>query len=414
MFRHASRPARALVAALPIVLGVGLLASSQSRGDAAPARQTATPAAARTAAPAPDTHPTPLAIGAPAPDFSLPAVDGKTYSLASFKNSKVLVVIFTAVHCPTAEVYEKRIIQLAADYRDRGVAFAVIQPNNAKALRLDEMGYTDLGDSLEDMKVRAAFRQFNFPFLYDGDTQEVARRYGPTATPHVFVFDQQRMLRYQGRVDSNPREPYAKVPDARNAIEAVLSGSAVPVEKTPTVGCSIKWLEKEALHNAEMTAIEKETVPLATIDVEGLKALRQNSTGKTLLVNFWATWCEPCTAEFPDLQNTWRMYRKRPFELVTVSINYPDEEKGVRRFLEAQHASSRNLLSGTMDPYELMKAFDPEWNGAVPYSVVIGPDGKVLYKEGGSIDLLKARRAILASFPDDDYVGQNAYWNSAK
>jgi thiol-disulfide isomerase/thioredoxin len=142
-----------------------------------------------------------------------------------------------------------------------------------------------------------------------------------------------------------------------------------------------------------------------------LKALRKNSTGKTLLVNFWATWCGPCTAEFPELQNTWRMYRKRPFELVTVSINYPDEVKGVRRFLESQHASTRNLLFGTMDLYEQMKAFDPDWNGAVPYTVLIAPDGRVLYKEQEALDILKVRRLVLASFPDDDYVGQNAYWS---
>jgi peroxiredoxin len=357
-------------------------------------------------------HPAPLAIGSPAPDFSLPGVDGKTYSLSTFKDSKALVVIFTAVHCPTAEVYEGRIKKLIADYTPKGVAFAVIQPNSAKALRLDEMGYTDVGDSLEDMKVRAEHRQFAFPFLYDGDTQAVAAKYGPTATPHVFVFDEKRLLRYQGRVDSNPREPYAKVPDARNAIDAVLSGGKVPVESTPTVGCSIKWLDKATLHDSEAESIKKEPVPLEKIDVAGIKALRQNTTGKTLLVNFWATWCGPCTEEFPDLQNTHRMYRKRPFELVTVSINYPDEEAAVRRFLEAQHASSRNLLSASMDPYELMSAFDPDWRGGVPYSVVIAPGGQVLYKQDGRIELLKARRLILASFPDDDYVGQNAYWNS--
>jgi hypothetical protein len=106
------------------------------------------------------------------------------------------------------------------------------------------------------------------------------------------------------------------------------------------------------------------------------------------------------------------MYRKRPFELVTITVNYPDEEKAVRRFLESQHASSRNFLPATMDPHELVKAFDSEWGGGVPYSVVIGPDGKVLSRTNGQIDILKARRLILASFPDDDYVGQNAYWNS--
>jgi thiol-disulfide isomerase/thioredoxin len=316
------------------------------------------------------------------------------------------------VHCPTAEVYEARIKRLVSDYKSRGVAFAVIQPNNAEAVRLDEMGYTDLGDSLEDMKIRANHRNFNFPFLYDGENQEVSRQYGPVATPHVFIFDQDRKLRYHGRVDSNPREPYAKVPDARNALDAVLAGTPVPVEQTPAIGCSIKWLDKKASQNAEAQGFAKEPVPLEKIDVDGIRALRQNATDKTLLVNFWATWCAPCTEEFPDLLNTWRMYRKRPFQLVTVTVNYPDEEKAVRAFLEKHHASSRNYIPATMDPQALVQQFDPTWAGGVPYSVVVAPGGKVLLRKDGRIDIIKARRTILASFPDDDYVGQNAYWNS--
>jgi peroxiredoxin len=369
--------------------------------------------AAFSAAQAPaDAHPAPLAIGSQAPPFSLPGIDGKTYTLDSFKDSKALVMIFTAVHCPTAEVYENRIKQLVTDYENKNVAFVAIQPNNAAAVRLDEMGYTDLGDSLEDMKIRAEHRQFNFPFLYDGEKQEVSSLYGPVATPHVFVFDQDRKLRYQGRVDSNPREAYAKVPDTRNALDAVLAGKAVSVEKTPAVGCSVKWLDKKGSVNDERERFAKEPVNVEKITIEQIKTLRQNKTDKTILVNFWATWCAPCTAEFPDLLNTWRMYRKRPFELVTVTVNYPDEEKAVRKFLEAQHAASRNYISTTMDPHELVRAFDPEWDGGVPYSMVIAPGGKVLYKGNGQLDILKTRRLILASFPDDDYVGQNAYWNS--
>jgi peroxiredoxin len=355
--------------------------------------------------------PVPLAIGAAAPDFSLPAVDGKTYTLASFKDSKVLAVIFTAVHCPTAEVYEQRIKRLVADYQTRGVAFVAIQPNNADAVRLDEMGYTDLGDSLEDMMVRAEHRQFNFPFLYDGETQAISKRYGPVATPHIFVFDERRTLRYHGRLDSNPREALAKVPDARNAIDAVLAGTPVAVEKTPAIGCSVKWLDKKASRDAELASFAKEPVPLEKVTVAEMKALAANTTGKTLLVNVWATWCAPCVEEFPDLMNTWRMYRRRPFQLVTVSINYPDEEKAVRAFLDTQKASARNLMPASMEPSEIVQALDKEWNGGVPYSMVIAPGGKVLYRGSGRVDILKTRRLILGSFPDDDYVGQNAYWN---
>jgi len=359
-----------------------------------------------------DDHPATLAIGAAAPDFNLPAVHGKTYRLQDFAASKVLVVVFTCVHCPTAQLYEGRIKKLAGDYRDRGVALVAIQPNNPNAVRLDELGYTDLADSLPEMKIRAEYRHFNFPFLYDGETQAVARAYGPTATPHVFVFDQERKLRYQGRVDSSQREALAKRQDARLAIDAVLAGERVKMEMTPTVGCSIKWAYKQASGEAEMAHIAKEPVVLNPAGLDELKALRKNGTGKVLLVDFWATWCGPCTAELPEFQKMYRMYRKRAFDLVTVSVNFPDERKGVMKFLDEQNASSRNLIFSTNETYDEMAAFDPAWNAGVPYTVLIGIDGKVIYQQQGEIDPLEVRRLILANLPDDDYIGQQAYWTS--
>src|SRR6185436_10403770 len=92
-----------------------------------------------------------LAIGDAAPDFKLPGVDGKDYTLKSFADARLLLVIFTCNHCPTAQAYEKRIIALHADYKGKDVALVAISPNDPKAVRLDELGYTELGDSFEDM-----------------------------------------------------------------------------------------------------------------------------------------------------------------------------------------------------------------------------------------------------------------------
>jgi thiol-disulfide isomerase/thioredoxin len=353
-----------------------------------------------------------LAIGAAAPDFCLPGIDDQTHCLKDYAGSKVLVIAFTCNHCPTAQLYESRIKQLAADYKDRGVALVAIEPNNPNAVRLDEMGYTDVGDSFEEMKIRAKYRKFNFPYLYDGETQKISRAYGPSATPHLFIFDADRKLRYEGRVDNNPREPLVTVKDARNAIDALLAGKRVSAAKTPSVGCSTKWLYKEEGRKEELAEIEGKPVTVQPASVEDLKTLRKNQTDKLVLVNFWATWCGPCFKELPDLETMYRMYGHRPFELVTVSINYPDEKAGVLSALQKQHATSRNLLLGSTDIYSLMAAFDPEWNAAVPYTMLIRPGGEVVYKRQGEIDPLEVKRLIVANLADDDYIGHQAYWKT--
>jgi peroxiredoxin len=358
-------------------------------------------------------EPAVLPIGSPAPDFCLPGIDDQTHCLKDYAAAKVLVVIFTCNHCPTAQMYETRLKQLVSDYENRGVAFVAIEPNNADAIRLDELGYTDVSDSLAEMKIRAEYRHFNFPYLYDGDTQKVSRAYGPTATPHLFIFDSERKLRYEGRVDNNPREQYVTRRDAREAIDTLLAGKPVSVADTPSVGCSTKWIYKSQGREEEKVRIEQEPVTVKPASVDDLRELRKNGTGKLLLVDFWATWCAPCIEEFPDLETMYRMYRHRPFDMVLVSANYPDEQAGVLAALQKQHASNRNLIFGSTDLYAMMAAFDPTWKGAVPYTMLIAPDGSVIYKEDGSIKPLDLRRLIIANLKDDDYNGHQAYWRSA-
>jgi peroxiredoxin len=358
-----------------------------------------------------DTHPT-LAIGSSAPDFSLPGIDGKTHTLADYKSAKVLVIVFTCDHCPTAQLYESRLKKLVADYKGKSVAFVMIEPNDPEAVRLDELAWTDVGDGLDEMKVRAEYRQFNFPYLYDGATQATANAYGPKATPHVFIFDAERKLRFEGRVDSSQRESLVKTQDTRNAIDELLAGKPVTVDHTGVFGCSTKWKSKSSSQLEYLKKIEAEPVKLEDADSSVLKNLRANPTGKVLLVNFWATWCGPCTVEFPDLQTTYRMFRTRDFDMVTVATNMPDEKAGVMKFLQKQHATTRNLIFASDDTYAMQAAFDPKWETGVPFTMLIAPDGKVIYQKQGDVDILELRRIILGNLPDSDYIGHRAYWAS--
>ena len=360
-----------------------------------------------------DTHPT-LAIGAAAPDFCLPGVDGQTHCLKDYAAAKVLLIAFICNHCPTSQLYESRIKRIAEDYKDRGVAVVAIEPNNPNAVRLDEMGYTDVGDSFEEMQIRAEYRRFNFPYLYDGETQTISNLYGPTATPHVFIFDRDRRLRYEGRVDNNPRESLVTRHDARLALDALLAGKTISPAKTPSVGCSTKWLYKEEGRREELAGIEKLPVRLKSVSADELRALRKNSTGKLLLIDFWATWCGPCRKELPAFETMYRMYGHRAFDLVTVSINYPDEKRGVEKVLETEHATSTNLILGSTDLYAQLAAFDPDWSAAVPYTLLLRPDGTIAYKvQSANVDPLQLKRVIIANLADDDYLGHQAYWKTA-
>ncbi|MEB3323643.1 MAG: redoxin domain-containing protein, partial [Synechococcaceae cyanobacterium] len=317
------------------------------------------------------------------------------WRLSDFADAKILVVLFTANHCPTAQYYEKRIKQLVADYRGRGVAVVAISPNDPKSVRLDELGWSDLSDSFEEMKQRAQDAAFNFPYLYDGEVQSVSRAYGPAVTPHAFVFDGERRLRYVGRIDDSERPQHVRVQYLRDALDALLEGREPAVTQTRAIGCSVKWAGKAADVEAFMAKLAAEPVTLETVDVAGMKALRRGHPEKFRLVTFWGTLCAPCLAEFHEFVTMHRMYRHRDFEVVTVSMDHPEAERKVRAFLDKQEASMRNLIAGSADRDPLVEAFDPEWSGALPYTVLLSPEGEIIRSELDRIDAGAWRRAIV-------------------
>ncbi len=164
--------------------------------------------------------------------FTLPGVDDKEHALSDYADKEAVVVIFSCNHCPYVQAWEDRMIQIQADYADKGVQLIAISANDAKKYP---------ADSFPKMKERAREKGFNFPYLYD-ETQEVARAYGAERTPEVSLFDKAGVLRYHGAIDDNYEDPNAvRHHYLRDALDAVLAGQDPPVQETPPVGCTIKW-----------------------------------------------------------------------------------------------------------------------------------------------------------------------------
>ncbi len=337
----------------------------------------------------------PLEIGAKAPFFDLPGTDGRNHNLQDYDEYEVLAIVFTCNHCPTAQAYEQRLIDLANDYANRSFALVAISPNDPIAVRLDELGYTDLNDSLEEMIIRANERGFPFDYLYDGESQDIVRAYGPLATPHVFVFDQTRVLRFQGRIDDSEKPEGVVEQNTRLAIDAIFLNEEIEVETTKIFGCTIKWADKRDQAKEYRARWDTEKAELEMLSLEGMKKIMSNDTPNLRLVNFWATWCGPCVTEFPALVDINRMYRGREFEMVTVSSDAPERKDFVHAFLNKRAASMSNYLYEGTNHYDLVEAADADWPGPLPYTALVAPGGEIIFRQLGEIDPQGLKRAVV-------------------
>lgn len=352
-----------------------------------------------------------LKLGDAPPDFKLKGVDGKFYTLADFK-APLLMVAFLSNHCPYSHAAETRLIPLAREFKAKGLDVVAINPNGTDGVALSELGYSKYDDSYADMIRYAKDQQFPFPYVYDGDLQQTARDYGCLATPHIFIFDQQRKLRYVGRVDDSRFEELASVTshDARNAVVELLAGKPVTVAQTPVLGCSTKWNSKKADIVQADAKWKAEPVVLEKIDAAGVAALVKNPSNRYRLINVWATWCAPCVEEFPGLVALARRLQARDFEFITISMDDPKMEAQAKKFLEKQHASpparikrvlaaegrtGTNFLYTEASADPLIKALDPEWPGPLPHTVLVAPGGKIVWRHNGVVNPTELQDKII-------------------
>jgi thiol-disulfide isomerase/thioredoxin len=352
-----------------------------------------------------------LKLGDTAPDFRLKGVDGKFYSPGDFK-APLLMVAFLSNHCPYSHAAETRLIPLAKEFKSKGVDVIAINPNGVEGVAVTELGYSRYDDSFEDMIRYAKDQGFPFPYVYNGDKQDVARAYGCLATPHIFLFDQQRKLRYVGRVDDSRFEDINSVTshDLRNAVVELLAGKPVTTPITPVLGCSTKWNEKRVEVAKADEKWKTEPVEVARIDAAGIAKLAKNDSNRLRLINVWATWCIPCVKEFPELVALARRFGNRDFEMVTISMDDPKQEDRVKKFLENHDAAAParlkrllaaegrgplNYLYTDASSDAVVKALDPEWAGPLPHSMLIAPGGKVLWRHTGAVDFSELRNKVL-------------------
>ncbi len=345
-----------------------------------------------------------LAAGQTAPEFRLTDLSGKSHSLKAHRG-KTAVVVFLSTECPFSNAYHERLLAVARDYAGRNVALIGINSHPT--------------ESVNEIREHAKQNKLDFPILKD-EGSKVADAYGATRTPEVFVVDAAGVLRYHGRIDNSKDVARVKRNDLREALDEMLAGKAVSVPETKSFGCPIKMTRKGA--NAEASAEKAERQPTAplvpfansfvpqkkpaakrpaakkaaasrfTPKVGLLKPAdfakyKDSLKGKVLVLNFWATWCGPCVAEFPEFVALDAKYRDKGVKMVGISADdTTDLKTKVTAFLREQKAPFENYVQDTDDPQEMIDVVDKDWAGVLPATFVFDKQGNVIYKRYGIID----------------------------
>ncbi len=359
-----------------------------------------------------------LEIGAQAPNFELPATDGKTYTLDSFKDAKFVVLAFTCNHCPDAIAARGKISQFAADYKDKGVEVVAISSAAPEGVMTWENAFSKYDDDFAAMKVVHQEEQLQHPYLYDGETQQASIAYGAVATPHMFILGPERKVLYHGHFDNGRRDPG---PAEKNTlvdnINLLLDGKPISETKSHVFGCSTKWKWKTKLVIEDEERWQGFPVSVDSLDLETAKSLAENPSHKLRLINLWSTSCGPCVAEFPMLIKSYRRHALRPFEMITISIDPAKDASKVQAFIKDQHLplsrftqksvkaegrSTNNYHFTGTELEKLAATIDPEWQGPIPHSILVKPGGEIVWRHTGEVDEQELRNAIVDALADLD------------
>jgi peroxiredoxin len=317
----------------------------------------------------------PLTVGQAVPDFSLKDTTGKMHSLKAYRGQYV-VIGFVGAKCPISNAYTTRMNGIAEDYKGKNVVFLGVNSN--------------VNEPLKEIKAHAAKAQYGFAILKDAGNV-VADLFGATVTPEMFVVDGAGVLRYHGRVDSASDIARVERHDLRVALDELLAGQPLSQPKLKAFGCQIKRVPGSKVMPPKAVAAkpkEPNTEGLITLlKPAEFNQLKAASQGKVLLINFWATWCAPCIAEFPEFVQIDKDYRSKGVRMVAISTDEKSDLEGaVVPFLKKQKAEFESFLSDSDDPQLLIDVVDKNWSGALPATFVFDKQGKLIFTKYGIID----------------------------
>jgi peroxiredoxin len=317
-------------------------------------------------------QPTKLTVGQPAPDFALKDTTGKAHSLKAYRGQTV-VIGFVGTKCPIANAYITRMNSIAAEYKAKNVVFLGINSNVNEPLKL--------------VKAHAAKSKYVFSILKD-DGNVVADAYGASVTPEMYIIDGTGVLRYHGRVDNASDERRVERHDLRVALDEMLAGKPISKPDLKAFGCVIKRAGVSETTKLQKPVQTPATAsPIALLKPADFHKLKTDSQGKVLLINFWATWCAPCIAEFPEFVMIDKNYRSKGVRMVAISTDEKsDIESAVIPFLKKQKAEFESFVSDADDPQELIDVVDKNWSGALPATFVFDKQGKLIFTKYGIID----------------------------
>ena len=338
-----------------------------------------------------------LEPGAEMPQFRLPGLNGRLHDSSEFEKSNILAVIFLSNHCPTSQRFQERLIRLAKDYRPHGFTIVAISPNDPEAILPDELAHSDLGDTIEEMGIRAKELSYPFQYLYDGKTQEAAKAFGARVTPHAFLFNKTRKLCYTGRVGDPKNPTRTDREDLRLAIEALVQDKIPPVVQGRAFGSSIKWSKNRAIVEKVRERFSRETVSLKKADKRTLEFIRENKATWPKLIYVWSIEDKRKRNDLLELSSIHKIYRKRGLEWVTVCIDGETFQESAQQLLKETQASGRNFICPGSELSPLADLRAEKGNRITPYLALVESAGKIAYRSTAGLDPLLLKRHILTA-----------------